>query len=96
MRLKIAPDAAGELKWSLVRSREVPECVADGVRSYNDVSSCCRAAAQMLAARADCMLAVQRLMAGGGGRCGAKTGCHWPSRRRRSRRPRPAGTPCTT
>lgn len=60
MRLKITPDGTGELTWSLVRSREAPERVADGLRSYSDVDSCCAAAAQMLAARADAMLAVQQ------------------------------------
>jgi hypothetical protein len=60
MRLKVMPDGDGGLKWSMVASREDARPLVDGVRSYPDVGACCRAAAEVLAAPAASMLAVQQ------------------------------------
>jgi hypothetical protein len=60
MRLRVTPAGDGRLRWSMVASPDDPEPLVDGVRSYPDVGACCRAAAEVLAASAACMMAVQQ------------------------------------
>jgi hypothetical protein len=60
MRLRITPAGPGQLRWTLTRSPEANEQIADSVRTYADVGACCRAAAAMLSARAECMAAIQQ------------------------------------
>ena len=45
MRLKIQLDG-GQLRWTMVRSLEQPEPLADGTRTYTDVHACYRAAVE--------------------------------------------------
>jgi hypothetical protein len=60
MKLRVRSDGHGTLRWSLVAPQAPTEPIADGLRSYADVSACQRAAADLLAASPACMMAVQQ------------------------------------
>jgi hypothetical protein len=59
MRLVIRIDESGHLRWTMVCSRERPEPVAQGVRSYPDVDGCYRAASELERVPMGCAKAVQ-------------------------------------